>query len=101
MQPDRAVVFASIQKLSRPENLARIAAERFDYVVVDEVHHADAPTYRFERRAAQVELVDQFPWICCFIGMPLVGRVRLGLVHKVPAQLCETPWRLQAARIPQ
>jgi hypothetical protein len=46
MQPDRAVVVGSIQKLSRPENLARIAAERFDYVVVDEVHHADAPTYR-------------------------------------------------------
>jgi HKD family nuclease len=43
MQPDRAVVVGSIQKLSRPENLARIATERFDYVVVDEVHHADAP----------------------------------------------------------
>jgi hypothetical protein len=54
------VIVGSIQKLSRPDNLARIAAERFDYVVVDEVHHADAPTYRFERRAAQVELVDQF-----------------------------------------
>ena len=46
MQPDRAVVVGSIQKLSRPDNLARITAERFDYVVVDEVHHADAPTYR-------------------------------------------------------
>ena len=46
MQPDRAVVVGSIQKLSRPDPLARIAAERFDYVVVDEVHHADAPTYR-------------------------------------------------------
>lgn len=46
MQPDRAVVVGSIQKLSRPDNPARIAAERFDYVVVNEVHHADAPTYR-------------------------------------------------------
>jgi hypothetical protein len=60
MQPDRAVVVGSIQKLSRPENVARIAAERFDYVVVDEVHHADAPTYRFER-AAQVEPAVRAP----------------------------------------
>jgi HKD family nuclease len=46
MQPDAAVVLGSIQKLCRPENLARIAAERFDYVVIDEAHHADAPSYR-------------------------------------------------------
>ncbi|ABS28162.1 DEAD/DEAH box helicase family protein [Anaeromyxobacter sp. Fw109-5] len=40
------IVVASVQKLSRPENLERLAAERFDYVVVDEVHHAEAPSYR-------------------------------------------------------
>ena len=38
------VVFASIQSLHR--NLDNIDAETFDYVVVDEFHHADAPTYR-------------------------------------------------------
>jgi superfamily II DNA or RNA helicase/HKD family nuclease len=43
---DGDVVVASVQKLSRPENLERLAAERFDYVVVDEVHHAEAPSYR-------------------------------------------------------
>jgi superfamily II DNA or RNA helicase/diadenosine tetraphosphate (Ap4A) HIT family hydrolase len=43
---DGDVVVASVQKLSRPENLDRLAAERFDYVVVDEVHHAEAPSYR-------------------------------------------------------
>jgi superfamily II DNA or RNA helicase len=41
------VVFASVQKLSRPEHLFRLRqATPFDYVVVDEVHHADAPSYR-------------------------------------------------------
>jgi superfamily II DNA or RNA helicase/diadenosine tetraphosphate (Ap4A) HIT family hydrolase/phage repressor protein C with HTH and peptisase S24 domain len=40
------LVIASIQKLARPEGLTRIASERFDYVVIDEVHHAEAPSYR-------------------------------------------------------
>ena len=40
------LVIASIQKLSRPEALDRIAVEHFDYVVMDEVHHAHAPSYR-------------------------------------------------------
>lgn len=41
---DADVVFASIQSLSG--NLTAIDPEMFDYVVVDEFHHADAPTYR-------------------------------------------------------
>jgi superfamily II DNA or RNA helicase/diadenosine tetraphosphate (Ap4A) HIT family hydrolase/SOS-response transcriptional repressor LexA len=40
------LVFASVAKLARPENLARLANESFDYVVVDEVHHAAAESYR-------------------------------------------------------
>lgn len=40
------LVLASIQKLSREEGLARLGEEWFDYVVIDEVHHAEAPTYR-------------------------------------------------------
>ncbi len=40
------LVIASIQKLARPEGLKRIASEHFDYVVIDEVHHAEAPSYR-------------------------------------------------------
>lgn len=39
-------VFASVQKLSRPEHLASLAARRFDYVIVDEVHHGTARSYR-------------------------------------------------------
>jgi superfamily II DNA or RNA helicase/diadenosine tetraphosphate (Ap4A) HIT family hydrolase/HKD family nuclease/SOS-response transcriptional repressor LexA len=40
------LVFASVAKLARPANVRRLAAERFDYVVVDEVHHAAADSYR-------------------------------------------------------
>ncbi|WP_395838099.1 DEAD/DEAH box helicase family protein [Archangium violaceum] len=41
------VVFASVQKLSRPEGLTKLReASPFDYVVVDEVHHAAAASYR-------------------------------------------------------
>ena len=38
------VVLATVQSLSR--RLDQIPADRFDYVVVDEFHHAAAPTYR-------------------------------------------------------
>jgi len=40
------LVVASVQKLSRPEGLQRLAEEHFDYVIMDEVHHAHAPSYR-------------------------------------------------------
>ncbi len=41
------LVFASVQKLSRPEGLQRLReTATFDYVIVDEVHHAAAASYR-------------------------------------------------------
>ncbi|RMF84467.1 MAG: HIT domain-containing protein [Nitrospirae bacterium] len=40
------VVFASVQKLARPRVLERLASDGFDYVIIDEVHHAAAETYR-------------------------------------------------------
>lgn len=43
---DSELVVASIQKLSRPEGLLQLAEHYFDYVIVDEVHHAHAPSYR-------------------------------------------------------
>ncbi|MDJ0339334.1 DEAD/DEAH box helicase [Cryobacterium sp. PH31-O1] len=43
---DRRYVFASIQSLSRPENLAAIEPDAFDYVLIDEVHRAGAASYR-------------------------------------------------------
>lgn len=40
------LVVASIQKLSREEGLTAVANQQFDYAIVDEVHHAEAPSYR-------------------------------------------------------
>jgi superfamily II DNA or RNA helicase len=40
------LVIASIQKLYRPEGIADLRLTRFDYVVMDEVHHANAPSYQ-------------------------------------------------------
>ncbi len=41
------LVIASIQKLSRPDGLVALAsAPPFDFCVIDEVHHAEAPSYR-------------------------------------------------------
>lgn len=42
---DAHLVFASVAKLSRPAYAERLAAASFDYVVVDEVHHATAASY--------------------------------------------------------
>ena len=39
-------LFASIQTLSRTHHLARFDPDHFDYIVVDEFHHAAAQTYR-------------------------------------------------------
>lgn len=40
------IVFASIQTLGRAEHLRRFAPDDFDYVVMDEFHHAAAASYR-------------------------------------------------------
>ncbi len=40
------LVFASVAKLARKENIEKLKAERFDYIVIDEVHHAAADSYR-------------------------------------------------------
>jgi len=44
--PDADVLFASIQTLSKQAHLQRFERNRFDYIVVDEFHHAAARTYR-------------------------------------------------------
>jgi len=43
-QPRADVVFASIQTLTA--RLSEFAQDNFDYIVVDEFHHASAPSYR-------------------------------------------------------
>jgi superfamily II DNA or RNA helicase/HKD family nuclease/diadenosine tetraphosphate (Ap4A) HIT family hydrolase len=44
--PDADVLFASIQTLGSRRHLDRFDARHFDYVIVDEFHHAAAQTYR-------------------------------------------------------
>lgn len=50
--PEADVLFASIQTLGRSAHLRNFDRDRFDYVVVDEFHHAAAATYR--------RLIDHF-----------------------------------------
>ena len=40
------VLCASVQTLGRNAHLERFSPQHFDYIVVDEFHHAAAPTYR-------------------------------------------------------
>ncbi len=43
---DADMVFASVQTLAKSQHLNRFSARHFDYIIVDEFHHASAPTYR-------------------------------------------------------
>jgi superfamily II DNA or RNA helicase/HKD family nuclease len=43
---DGDIIFASIQALGRAEHLHRFGVDEFDYIVVDEFHHASAASYR-------------------------------------------------------
>jgi superfamily II DNA or RNA helicase len=42
---DRRYVFATVQTLSRPDVLAGLSPESFDYILIDEVHRAGATSY--------------------------------------------------------
>ncbi|AMO58289.1 restriction endonuclease subunit R [Endozoicomonas montiporae] len=42
---DRPFLFSTIQTLSKDNNLSKFDLEAFDYIVVDEFHHAQASTY--------------------------------------------------------
>lgn len=44
--PGADVLFASVQTLGKMAHLERFAPEQFDYIIVDEFHHAAARTYR-------------------------------------------------------
>jgi len=45
-QIDADLLFASVQTLGQAQHSERFAPDHFDYVVIDEFHHAAAPTYR-------------------------------------------------------
>jgi superfamily II DNA or RNA helicase len=50
--PEADVLFASIQTLGKAEHLRRFSPRSFDYIIIDEFHHASALTYR--------RLIDHF-----------------------------------------
>ncbi|WP_417852143.1 DUF3427 domain-containing protein [Bifidobacterium panos] len=43
---DRKYVFATVQTMSQPETLNQFASDEFDYILIDEVHHAGAESYQ-------------------------------------------------------
>ena len=46
LELDQDMVFASVQTLTQPATLSHPALAAFDYVVIDEFHHAAADSYR-------------------------------------------------------
>lgn len=54
---DADLVFASVLKLARAQHLDRLRHQHFDYVVIDEVHHAAADSYRRILAALNVRFV--------------------------------------------
>jgi superfamily II DNA or RNA helicase/diadenosine tetraphosphate (Ap4A) HIT family hydrolase/SOS-response transcriptional repressor LexA len=54
---DCELVVASVQKLSRPQHLTRLESLSFDYAIIDEVHHAQAPTWRRVLASLQARFV--------------------------------------------
>src|SRR6056297_1778629 len=43
---DSEILFASVQSLSRENSLSKYSRDSFDYIIVDEIHHGAAPTYK-------------------------------------------------------
>ena len=60
-QQDRKYVFATVQTLSKAESLAQFDSDEFDYVLVDEVHHAGAASYQ--------RIIDHFKGADFMLGM--------------------------------
>ncbi|KZZ83044.1 DUF3427 domain-containing protein [Bacillus sp. SJS] len=45
-QFDHRYVFSTVQSLHRENNLVRFHSDSFDYIIIDEFHHAEAPSYK-------------------------------------------------------
>lgn len=43
---DRRFIFSTVQSLSKQETMENFKKDEFDYIIIDEFHHAEAPTYR-------------------------------------------------------
>jgi superfamily II DNA or RNA helicase len=80
--PDAEVLFASIQTLGRQTHLQQFARARFDYILVDEFHHA--ATYR--------RLIDHFEPRFLLLGLTATpeGTDRGNLLVLCPENLGES-----------
>lgn len=45
-QFDKPYLFSTVQSLSKDETLQHFEQHEFDYIIIDEFHHAEAPTYQ-------------------------------------------------------
>ena len=74
------IVSASIQSLSQDTRLNSYAADTFDTVIVDEAHHAAAPTYR--------KVLDHFSGATRILGFTgiSVGALRTDIFHAYAAK---------------
>lgn len=43
---DKRFIFSTVQSLSKDHTLEKFKPDEFDYIIIDEFHHAEAPTYR-------------------------------------------------------
>ena len=58
---DRKYVFATVQTMSRPDILNQFDSDEFDYILIDEVHHAGAASYQ--------RVIDHFQNANFMLGM--------------------------------
>ncbi len=93
--PDADIVFASIQTLGRRQHLEIFAPDRFDYIVVDEFHHAAATTYR--------RLLDYFTpkFLLALTATPerTDGRDLLALCQENLVYRCNVPEGIRRGRL--
>ena len=58
---DRRYLFATVQTMSRPDILKEFSPDAFDYILIDEVHHAGAKSYQ--------AIIDHFSAVNFVLGM--------------------------------
>lgn len=58
---DRRYLFATVQTMSRPDILKEFSPDAFDYILIDEVHHAGAKSYQ--------AIIDHFSAANFILGM--------------------------------
>ena len=60
-ESDAELLFASVQTLARKRHLTSFAEDHFDYIVIDEFHHAAASTYRRSSRTSNRDSCSGLP----------------------------------------